>query len=143
MTVFYCTSSDLGDYILQGYLDKVEEIDPGSIDRILKKVCAEAREACLQGGYEPSEPGTSSALLKRVCAVITSYRSVSKITSLVDTEASSGNEWLPLQKQFNQAQKDLDKIREGKLNPWPETEASGISVCAPSPMFGPDRWEQF
>ena len=144
MTVLYCTETDLKDYILQAYLDKIEEINPGTILRTLESVSAEILEAILQGGCSIPETG-SSAILKRICAVFTSYRCVGDITSLMDTEASSGNEWIPLQRLFDKSEKDLEKIREGKLNPYPgSTDGdTGISVSAPSAIFGQETWENF
>lgn len=144
MTVLYCTEGDLADYILQAYLDKINEINPGVVARMLAGVSAEIREVCMSGGYDAGVDGVESALLKRICAVCTAYRCVGDITTLMDTEASSGNEWIPLQKQFDCAQKELSQIREGKLDPWPcEAEDAGISVAAPMPIFGKQMWEKF
>lgn len=144
MTILYCTQTDLADYILQAYLDKIEGLNEGVIGRILTSVSAEIREACLSGGYEAEVDGVESALLKRVCAVFTAYQCVGDITTLMDTEASSANEWLPLQKQYTRAARDLALIREGKLDPWPsETGDCGVSVSAPPARFDNRLWEKF
>ena len=144
MTVLYCTESDLRDYILPAYLDKIEEINPGTSSRALENVSAEILEAIYQGGHTIPDTG-SSAILKRICAVMTAYRCVGDITTLMDSEASSGNEWLPLQRLYEKSEKDLDKIREGRLDPYPgSTNAdTGISVSAPAAIFGPSVWENF
>lgn len=144
MKVLYCTESDLTEYILEAYLEKIEDINYGTTGRTLENVSGEITEAIAQGGFSVPEGG-SSAVLKRICAVMTAYRIVGDITSLMDSEASSGNEWLPLQRLHSKAEKDLDKIREGKLDPYPESSDgdTGISVSAPSPMFGSDLWEKF
>jgi len=144
MTVLYCTEADLKDYILTGYLDKLEEINPGICSRTLENVSAEILEAIWQGGHSIPETG-SSAMLKRICAVMTAYRCVGDITTLMDTEASSGNEWIPLQRMFEKSEKDLDKIREGRLDPYPGSVSgdTGISVSAPAAIFGPSTWENF
>ena len=145
MTFYYCTADDLKEYLLQAYLDKIEEINPGTVSRTLGNVSGEITEAILQGGYAvPDTP--SSELLKRICAVTTAYRCVGDITSLMDSEAGSGNEWIPLQRQFDLAQKDLDKIRSGNLDPFPASDDAGdigISVSAPTPKFGAELWEKF
>jgi hypothetical protein len=140
----YCTAADLEDYILAVYLAKVEEINPGTIGRTLVEVSGEIREAVVQGEHTVPESGTS-AVLKRICAVITAYRCVGNITSLVDTEAGSGNEWLPLQRLHDQSRRDLEQIRAGKLMPFPDQDAgdSGISVSAPAAIFGESKWEGF
>jgi len=144
MTTLYCTEDDLNEYILAAYLMKADEINPGIVSRTLKNVSLEITEAVAESGYTVPETGTSS-LLQRICAVMTAYRVVSGITSLVDTEAGSNNEWLPLQGLYARADKDLASIRAGKLNPFPGmiSNDGGISVSAPNPMFGPDVWEKF
>ena len=63
---------------------------------------------------------------------------VEAITSLVDTEASSANEWLPLQKQWKYVTGLLEDIVSGKQKlPLEETnpdreEASVAVVSRPS-----------
>lgn len=144
MTTLYCTEDDLTEYILAAYLTKIEEINPGTISRTMENVSGEITEAIAQGGYSIPETG-SSAVLKRICAVMTAYRVVGDITSLMDTEAGSGNEWLPLQRLHTRAEKDLDSIRAGKLDPFPSLVSNdgGISISAPEPLFGSSVWEKF
>ena len=72
------------------------------------------------------------------------WRSVGNLTTLMDTEASSANEWLPLQKLNTRAEKDLDLIRNGKLDPFPgEDSEAGISVVTKEKIFSADKWEEF
>ena len=140
----YCTTDDLKDYLLAQYLAKIEELNPGAAARQMTNVSAEIDEALLQGGFEVPEANTS-AMLTRICAVMCDWRLVGEITSLMDTEASSGNEWIPLQKLYLRSEKDLDKIREGKLNPFPSDggDASGIEVSAPDQIFTSEIWEKY
>lgn len=149
MTVLYCTAENLEDYVLAAYLDKAEEVNPGIVGRTIAAVSSEILEAVAQGGHAVPD-GQDSALLRRICAVISSYRTIGDITTLMDTEASSGNEWLPLQKLFDGAVKDLGLVRNGKLDPYPDIDTedtslgdTGISVSAPPAMFGHDRWKGF
>lgn len=141
----YCTNDDLKDFLLEQYLDKIEELKPGSSARQIEKISAEIDEALLQGGFDI--PGVNtSATLTRICAVMSDWRLVGEITSLMDTQASSGNEWLPLQGLYRRAEKDLDKIRTGKLNPFPSSvpgENSGIVVSTPDRIFTSDKWGKF
>lgn len=140
----YCTIEALKDYLLEQYLAKIDELNPGSTDRHIANVSAEIDEALLQGGFEVPEENTS-AMLTRICAVMSAWRSVGEITSLMDTEASTGNEWLPLQRLNTRAEKDLDKVREGKLNPFPSDggDDSGIEVSAPERIFTSGKWSKF
>jgi len=142
--VEYCTTTDLQDYLLAQYLAKIEELSPGSADRQLAAVSAEISEALLQGGYEIPDVNTS-ATLRRICAVMVDWRLVGEITSLMDTEASSGNEWLPLQRLSTRAEKDLDAIRQGKLDPFPSRSESNdeVLVSAPQQLFSPEKWRLF
>jgi hypothetical protein len=140
----YCDASELTKYVLQAYLDKVDELNPGSVDGHIAGVSAEISEALMQGGYVLPEEQNTSALLTRVCAVMAAYRSIGGITSVISTEASSGNEWIPLQRLNTRAEKDLDLVRAGKLDPFPtESSGGGISVKAPKPIFTGHLWDRF
>ncbi|WP_321495627.1 phage protein Gp36 family protein [uncultured Desulfobacter sp.] len=145
MSDSYCTQTDLEDYILVAYLDKIDELNSGVVARTIEGVSAEIREACLAGGYEASMDGVESALLKRVCAVLSAWQCVGNITSLMDTEAASSNEWLPIQRQYDRAQKELTQIRSGKLDPWPsDAVTTEACVVSPQPVFGgQDFWRRY
>ena len=143
--MIFCAALDLQDYLLGAYLTKIEEVSAGSVDRHMANVSAEIEEALLQGGWEIPDTG-SSATLKRICAVMCDWRLVGEITSLMDTEASSANEWLPLQKLNARAEKDLDMIRQGKLEPFPGYAAGvsgAIEVNAPERIFTSEKWDTF
>jgi hypothetical protein len=140
----YCTIDDLKDYLLEKYLAKIEELNPGSRDRQIANVSAEIDEALLQGGFEVPDENTS-AMLTRICAVMCDWRLVGEITSLMDTEASSSNEWIPLQRLNSRAEKDLDAIRQGRLDPFPSRSGSNdeVLVSAPDAIFTDDTWRKF
>lgn len=140
----YCTMENLLDYVLEQYLEKIEDLNEGSVDRHILQVSGEIDEAIQQGGYSIPDGATSNTLT-RICAVMAAWRSIGEITSLMDTEASSNNEWLPLQKLNSRAEKDLDMIRAGKLDPFPGStgEAGDILVSAPEVIFSSEKWEKF
>ncbi len=141
--MLFCSESDLTQYVLQEYLTVIEDKNPGSIARHITSVSAEITEAVLQGSFTLPEINTS-ATLTRICSVMVCWRSIGEITSLMSSEASSNNEWLPLQRLNTRAEKDLDSIRSGKLDPFPEAAGDGgISVTAPAAMFGNSVWEKF
>lgn len=140
----YCDASKLTKYVLQAYLNKVEELNPGCVAGHIAGVSAEITEALMQGGYDLPYEQNTSALLTRVCAVMVAYRSIGGITSVISTEASSNNEWIPLQRLNTRAEKDLDLVRAGKLDPFPTVSSGGgISVMAPKPLFGEKIWNLF
>ena len=137
----YCAQTDLADYILAAYLDKVEEISPGSAAKQIANVSAEIEECIAIGGY--TVPAATTAMLKRICSVLSAWRCVGEITSLMSTEAASQNDWLPLQRLTTHAEKDLRDIRDGKLDPVPalssvETGGGDIQISAPARMFTDD-----
>ena len=78
-----------------------------------------------------------------VCAgagAIHRRRVVEAITSLVDTEASSDNEWLPLQKQWKYCTDLLEDIASGKQKlpleeANPDREEASVAVIAPVRFF--------
>lgn len=142
----YCRREDLGDYVLQAYLDKVEELSPGLIERTIGQVAGEIDGAVLQAGHSLPLPRIPPKLTW-ICAVVAAYRAVGAITTLMESEGSSGNEWLPLQTQYRQAVKDLEAIRENKLILFPEVAPqpadAGVEVQAPARIFGQDTWRRF
>ena len=110
----YCIEEDLTEYILAEYLEKFEEISSGIVDRKISTVSGEIDDA-LRGRYQlplTSVPET----LKRINAVLAAYQAAGAITSLVETAALSDNEFLFLQDMAKQARKDLDLIRQGKMD---------------------------
>lgn len=141
----YCTRSDLTDHILEEYLTAADNQKEGTVVKAISNVEEEMTEALVSGGYAivaDSIPAT----VKKVCSVIAAYNSVSAITSLIKTAANSENIFLPLQRKFEQAEKTLDKIREGKIRlAPPEAKTSqpndSFVVVTPSSKFG--DWSKF
>ncbi len=140
----FCEQTDLADYLLQAYITKIDEISPGSTLSQVETVSAEIAECLKIGGY--GEAAETTALLRRICAVIVAWRCVAEITTLMETEAVSSNEWLPLQRQYNDAVKDLRDIRDGKLDPFPgvaDSEGGDVQVSAPDRLFSDEVLEEF
>lgn len=71
---------------------------PGIVERTIEAVSGEVGDA-LSYRYPQPWPYVPE-LVRYIAAVISAYRVVEAITSLVNTEASSDNEWIPLQKQW-------------------------------------------
>lgn len=79
-------------------------------------------------------------IVRYIAAVTSAYRVVEAITSLVDTEESGDNEWIPLQKQWKYCMDLLDQIARGKLKlPLEETnpdrEEASVAVFSRQPFF--------
>ncbi|WP_338669768.1 DUF1320 domain-containing protein [Pseudodesulfovibrio methanolicus] len=110
----YCERADLTDYVLEAYLTAAEGQTPGIVEKTLGNVSGEIDDA-LRARFELPLTQTPDTL-KRIAAVMTSYRIVGGITSLMTAEGGSNNDWIPLQTQYKQAVKDLEAIRDAKLN---------------------------
>lgn len=109
----YCQRTDLNDYVLEAYLTAADGRRPGIVDRTLENVSGEINDA-LRSRFE-LPLSTVPDTLRRIAAVLAAYRIVGAITSLMDSESGSNNEWLPLQTQYKQALRDLEAIRDGTL----------------------------
>ncbi|MGE4195328.1 MAG: DUF1320 domain-containing protein [Pseudodesulfovibrio sp.] len=110
----YCERTDLTDYVLEAYLTAAENQTAGIVDKTIANVSGEIDDA-LRARFELPLVSTPNTL-KRIAAVIVSYRVVGGITSLMTSEGGSNNDWIPLQTQYKQAVRDLESIRDGKLN---------------------------
>ena len=141
----YCTRNDLTDYILADYLAAVDSIDPGKVGRTIANVESEMAEVLVSGGYTVASDAIP-ATVKRICSVLSAYRSISAVTSLITSEAGNENEFLPLQRAAERAEKELDQIRLRKTPlAAPEADTSQPSdnfvVVTTKSRFG--DWRDF
>ena len=135
-----CTLDDLKDYLLADYLDACEDKNPGLAERTITAVSGEVSDL-LRRRYPlpwPEVPAT----VKYIAAVISAYRTVEAITTLVGSEASTENEWIPLQKEWKRATELLEKLSTGKLklplataDDADEYEDPTVAVVTGKPIF--------
>ena len=107
-----CRREHIIDLLHAKYVAACEEQNPGLVERTIEAVSGEVSDA-LSYRYPQPWPYVPE-LVRYITAVISAYRVVEGITSLVDTEASSDNEWLPLQKQWKYCTDLLEDIVSGK-----------------------------
>ncbi len=107
-----CTRDNITDLLLAAYVDKCEEMNPGIVDRTITAVSGEVTDL-LTVRYPAPWPCVPE-LIRYIVSVIAAYRIVEAITSLVDTEAASANQWLPLQKQWKYCTDLLDDVQKGR-----------------------------
>ena len=141
----YCTESDLADHLLQAYLDALEAKNPGVLARMIASASIRIDEA-LSARYEvPFSPAPET--IKHMAATFAAYEALSAITSLIDTEAGSNNEFLPLQREYSRLQKVLAEYAAGKTKvpglAGEDGQAGEVLVNAPPQQFGPDTWSKF
>lgn len=133
-----CTLSDLSDYLLHGYLDACEQQNPGLAERTIAAVSGEIADllAYRYPGPWPHVP----PVIKYIASVISAYRTAEAITTLVNTEGATDNEWIPLQKEWKRATAILDEIAGGKrkiplIEENSDREDASVAVVAPRPLF--------
>ena len=79
-------------------------------------------------------------LVRYIAAVLSAYRVVKAVTGLVNTEAGSDNDWIPLQQQWKRCTALLEDFASGKQKlPLPEAnpdrEDASVAVVSPPPFF--------
>lgn len=133
-----CTPDHLTDLLLADYIEACGQQNPGLVARTIEAVSG---EIVTMLGHRYPLPWHAVPDLVRYCAsVVSAYRVVQAITSLVRTEASTENDWLPLQKQWKYCTDMLADMAAGKLKlPLPEAfterEDASVAVIAPRPLF--------
>lgn len=133
-----CNRQHLTDLLHAAYMQACEEQNPGLVERTIEAVSGEVGDA-LSYRYPQPWPYVPE-LVRYIAAVISAYRVVEAITSLVDTEASVSNEWIPLQKQWRECLDTLDDIVKGKLKlpleeAHPDREEASVAVVSRPPLF--------
>lgn len=138
MCMILCSREHIVDLLHAKYVEACEKQNPGLVERTIEAVSGEIGDA-LSYRYPQPWPYVPE-IVRYIAAVTSAYRVVEGITSLVDTEESGDNEWIPLQKQWKYCMDLLDQIAKGKLKlPLEETnpdrEEASVAVVAPKPFF--------
>ncbi|HJB64990.1 MAG TPA: DUF1320 domain-containing protein [Candidatus Mailhella merdavium] len=133
-----CSREHIVDLLHARYVEACEKQNPGLVERTIEAVSGEIGDA-LSYRYPQPWPYVPE-LVRYIAAVISAYRVVEAITSLVDTEASSANEWLPLQKQWKYVTELLEDIISGKQKlplseANPDREDPTFAVVSRPPLF--------
>ena len=138
----YCSKNDLESWVLEAYLERLEQISPGLIDGMMEQVSLEIDEhlKCRFALPLPKVPAT----LRRIAAVLVGYRCLGAITSLMNTEAGSENDLLYIQREAAQAYKDLKEIAGGDLDIGLETETGkALQSISPPRVFSDDLLKRY
>lgn len=108
-----CTRDQICDLLMEAYVLKAEEFNPGLVGRTITAVSGEVLDT-LSYRYPQPWPQVPH-LVSHIAAVFSAYRVVKAITSLVSSEGSQDNEWIPLQQEWKQCTAQLDDLAKGKL----------------------------
>ena len=138
MCMILCSREHIVDLLHAKYVEACEKQNPGLVERTIEAVSGEIGDA-LSYRYPQPWPYVPE-IVRYIAAVTSAYRVVEAITSLVDTEQSGDNEWIPLQKQRKYCMDLLDQIARGKLKlPLEETnpdrEEASVAVFSRQPFF--------
>mgnify|MGYP002537711992 FL=1 len=138
MCMILCSREHIVDLLHAKYVEACEKQNPGLVERTIEAVSGEIGDA-LSYRYPQPWPYVPE-IVRYIAAVTSAYRVVEAITSLVDTEESGDNEWIPLQKQWKYCMDLLDQIARGKLKlPLEETnpdrEEASVAVFSRQPFF--------
>ena len=122
----------------EAYVEASEEQNPGLVERTIAAVSGEVGDA-LSYRYPQPWPYVPD-LVRYIAAVLSAYRVVKAVTGLVNTEAGSDNDWIPLQQQWKRCTAMLEDIASGKQKlPLPEAnpdrEDASVAVVSPPPFF--------
>ena len=138
MCMILCSREHIVDLLHAKYVAACEKQNPVLVERTIEAVSGEIGDA-LSYRYPQPWPYVPE-IVRYIAAVTSAYRVVEAITSLVDTEQSGDNEWIPLQKQWKYCMDLLDQIARGKLKlPLEETnpdrEEASVAVFSRQPFF--------
>ena len=133
-----CRREHILDLLLVKYVDACEKQNPGLVDRTIEAVSGEIADA-LSYRYPQPWPFVPE-LVRYIAAVISASRVVEAVTSLVDTEETGNNEWIPLQKQWKYCTELLEDIASGKrklplVEANPDREDPTFAVVSRPPLF--------
>ncbi len=133
-----CQASHITDLLLPKYVQACEKLNPGLVDRVIDEVSGEVGDA-LSYRYPQPWPHVPE-LVRYIVAAIGAYRVIGAITSLMKTEATSENEWIPIQKQWKYATEFLEDIVRGRQKlpleeAHPDREDPSVAVMSRPPLF--------
>jgi phage gp36-like protein len=138
----YCTESDLSPYLLQAYITAAKASNSTIVDDHITRV-SEQVDAYIGERYElplSSVPG----ILNWTASIMVAYRVLGSVTSLVNNESSSDNDFVYLQGEYKRAIKTLEEIRDGKVELFPGSDEEelqddhSVSVSTPPRRFTDD-----
>lgn len=133
-----CDRAAIVDLLHAKYVEACEKQNQGIVERTIEAVSGEIGDAL---SYRYPQPWPSvPELVRYIAAVLSAYRVVEAITSLVSSEAGDNNEWIPLQSQWKHCNGLLKDIRDGKLKlplyeANPDREEASVAVVSRPPLF--------
>jgi len=134
----YCLPRHVTDLILAAVATAAEQLNPGLVERSIDDATAEVASLLAHRYRQPFR--VVPEIVRWIVSVVAAWRVVGGITSLMDTEAASDNQWLPIQNQYKRAWDLLEQLAAGKIKLGledgdPDREKAHVAVVAPKPIF--------
>jgi phage gp36-like protein len=135
----YATPKHVTDLILKEVTSAAEALNDDLVARCLADATGEVASLLAIRYRQPFAPVPE--IIRWITSVIAAWRVVGAITSLMDTEASADNQWLPIQKQYDKAWALLDDLAKGRVKlpakdgTDPDREAAHAAVVSPGNYF--------
>lgn len=136
----YCQPEDVTDLILADVASAAEDLNPELVRRCIEAASGEVSSLLARRYRQPFEP--VPRIIRWITSVVAAWRVVGAITSLMDTEASSDNQWLPIQTQYKRAWDLLESLAKGRIKLAteeglmdPDREMPHAAVISPGPYF--------
>jgi len=135
----YCRPEHVTDLILVDVAEAAEALNADLVARCITDATGEVASLLAIRYRQPFSPVPE--IIRWITSVIAAWRTVGAITSLMDTEAASDNQWLPIQTQYKRAWELLEDLAKGRIKlPAadgldPDRETPHVAVVSPGPYF--------
>jgi len=135
----YAEPRHVTDLILAQVTEAAEALNADLVARCLADATGEVASLLAIRYPQPFSPAPE--IIRWITAVIAAWRVVGAITSLMDTEAATDNQWLPIQTQYKRAWALLEDYAKGRLKlpaadgGDPDREAAHAAVLSPGNYF--------
>ena len=135
----YATPRHVTDLILSEVSEAAEALNDDLVARCLIDATEEVGSLLAARYRQPFSPVPQ--IIRWITSVIAAWRVVGAITSLMDTEAASDNQWLPIQTQYKKAWELLEELAKGRIKlpaadgTDPDRETAHAAVVTPPNYF--------
>lgn len=140
----YAEPRHVTDLILKEVATAAEALNDELVTRCLADATGEVSSLLAVRYRQPFSPVPE--IIRWITSVIAAWRVVGAITSLMDTEAASDNQWIPIQKQYNNAWALLQDYASGRKKLAtedgldPDRETPHAAVVSPGDYFDMSKY---
>ena len=135
----YAEPRHVTDLILKEVSSAAEALNADLVTRCLADATGEVASMLAIRYRQPFSPVPE--IIRWITSVIAAWRVVGAITSLMDTEAATDNQWISIQKQYDRAWALLEDYAKGRQKlpaadgTDPDREVAHAAVVSPGNYF--------